>query len=163
SIYGLNRTLEQAAGEHAQSASGVANFEQLVRLSSQQELDASDRPVVQAVDYLLRSAFDNRASDIHIEPRRDTSLVRLRIDGVLPSRPRLEASDRPGVQAVDSLLRSAFDTRASDIHIEPRRDTSLVRLRIDGVLHPVHTLPGGVHLPLVSRVKMLARMDISEK
>src|SRR4029078_8666140 len=67
----------------------------------------------------------------------------------------LEASDKPVVQAVDYLLRYSFDSGASDIHIEPKRDTSVVRLRIDGVLHPVYTLPGQVHAPIVSRVKML--------
>jgi len=61
------------------------------------------------------------------------------------------------------LLRYAFDNRASDIHIEPKREQSLVRLRIDGVLHSVYTLPVAVHAPLVSRVKMISRMDISEK
>jgi general secretion pathway protein E len=64
---------------------------------------------------------------------------------------------------VDYLLRYAFDNRASDIHVEPKRATSMVRLRIDGVLHPVYTLPAQVHAPIVSRVKMLARIDISEK
>ena len=42
---------------------------------------------------------------------------------------------------MDYLLRYAFDNRASDIHIEPKRDSTVVRLRIDGVLHPVYTLP----------------------
>ncbi len=112
-IYGFKRTLAQAATEF--SASGgpqLQSFEQLVSLSGNQELEASDKPVVQAVDYLLRYAFDNRASDIHVEPKRDSSLV---------------------------------------------------RLRIDGVLHTVYTLPSQVHPPVISRVKMLSRMDISEK
>ena len=64
---------------------------------------------------------------------------------------------------MDYLLRYAFDNRASDIHIEPKRDSSLVRVRIDGVLHTVYTLPVSVHVPIVSRTKMIARMDISEK
>ena len=81
-IYGFKRTLAQAATDFG-AAPQIANFEQLVSLSGNQELEASDRPIVQAVDYLLRYAYDNRASDIHIEPKREASLVRLRIDGVL--------------------------------------------------------------------------------
>nr|WP_241759518.1 type II/IV secretion system protein [Pyxidicoccus parkwaysis] len=112
-IYGFNKTLARAADDFGATVGAqVSNFEQLVSLSGTQELEASDKPVVQAVDYLLRYAFDNRASDIHLEPKRSTSLV---------------------------------------------------RLRIDGVLHPVYTLPAQVHAPMVSRVKMLARIDISEK
>jgi general secretion pathway protein E len=110
-IYGFKKTLARAADDFS-TGPQVANFEQLVSLSGTQELDAADKPVVQAVDYLLRYAFDNRGSDIHIEPKRSQSHV---------------------------------------------------RLRIDGVLHTVHTLPAGVHPPIVSRVKMLSRMDISEK
>jgi general secretion pathway protein E len=109
-IYGFKRTLARAADDF-QPSGQLQNFEQLVSLGGQ-ELDASDKPIVQAVDYLLRYAFDNRASDIHIEPKRDSSLV---------------------------------------------------RLRIDGVMHPVYTLPHQVHAPIVSRVKMISRMDISEK
>jgi general secretion pathway protein E len=114
-IYGFKRTLARAADDFSNnptSSPQIGNFEQLVSLSGRQELDAADQPVVQAVDYLLRYAFDNRASDIHVEPKRTTSLV---------------------------------------------------RLRIDGVLHPVYTLPAGVHAPIISRIKTLSRIDISEK
>ena len=110
-IYGFRRTVARAVDDYG-AGSQVQNFEQLVRLSGNQELEASDKPVVQAVDYLLRYAFEHRASDIHVELRRQSSVV---------------------------------------------------RLRIDGVLHPVYTLPASVHAPVISRVKMLARMDISEK
>lgn len=75
----------------------------------------------------------------------------------------LEATDRPVVSAVEYLLRYAFDQRASDIHVEPKRDVSIVRLRIDGVLHNIYTFPRSVHRAFASRLKMLARMDISEK
>jgi general secretion pathway protein E len=61
------------------------------------------------------------------------------------------------------LLRYALDQRASDIHIEPKRERSLVRLRIDGVLHTVHGFSRRVHSAVVSRLKTLARMDIAEK
>ncbi|MGQ0508065.1 MAG: GspE/PulE family protein [Myxococcaceae bacterium] len=110
-IYGFKKTIAKAADDFG-GGPQIANFEQLVSLSGKQELEASDRPVVQAVDYLLRYAFDNRASDIHVEPRRETTLV---------------------------------------------------RMRIDGVLHSVYTLPSSVHAPIVSRIKMISRMDISEK
>jgi general secretion pathway protein E len=111
-VYGFKRTLAAAAVDFQDAAGSVSNFEQLVSLTTGRELDASDRPVIQAVDYLLRYAFDNRASDIHIEPKRDKSLV---------------------------------------------------RLRIDGVLHGVYTLPQQVHAPLLSRIKGISRLDISER
>jgi general secretion pathway protein E len=75
----------------------------------------------------------------------------------------IEANDSHVVNAVEYLLHYAFDQRASDIHIEPKREQSEVRLRIDGMLHTVHTLPKVVHSAVVSRLKMLARLDIAEK
>ena len=75
----------------------------------------------------------------------------------------IEATDKHIVNAVEFLFRYAFDQRASDIHVEPKRDASEVRLRIDGVLNTIHTIPKAVHPAFVSRVKMLSRMDIAEK
>ena len=75
----------------------------------------------------------------------------------------IEASDAHVVSAVEYILHYALDQRASDVHIEPRRDLSVVRMRIDGVLHNVHQLPKVVHPAIVSRIKTLARMDIAEK
>ncbi len=75
----------------------------------------------------------------------------------------LEATDQPVVQAVWYLLNYAHDQRASDIHVEPKREDALVRMRIDGVLHAVHRMPKSVHPAVVSRVKLLARLDIAEK
>ena len=75
----------------------------------------------------------------------------------------IDAGDQHVVNAVEYLLRYAFDQRASDIHIEPKRDKSYVRLRIDGILHYIHTIPKVVHPPVISRIKMLSRMDIAEK
>jgi general secretion pathway protein E len=75
----------------------------------------------------------------------------------------IEATDKHVVNAVEFLFRYAFDQRASDIHIEPKRDASDVRLRIDGMLNTVHKIPKAVHPAFVSRVKMLSRMDIAEK
>lgn len=75
----------------------------------------------------------------------------------------IEATDKHIVNAVEFLFRYAFDQRASDIHIEPKRDASEVRFRIDGMLHTIHKTPKAVHPAFVSRVKMLSRMDIAEK
>jgi len=75
----------------------------------------------------------------------------------------IEATDKHVVNAVEFLLRYAFDQRASDIHIEPKRDAGEVRLRIDGMLNTVHKIPKAVHPAFVSRIKMLSRMDIAEK
>ena len=75
----------------------------------------------------------------------------------------LDGDDSHVVQAVDFLLRYALDQAASDLHVEPKRVASRVRLRIDGVLHNVHELPKVVHNALISRIKTLARLDIAEK
>jgi len=75
----------------------------------------------------------------------------------------LPSDDRHIVNAVDHLFNYAFDQRASDIHIEPKRNISLVRLRIDGVLHSIHKLPKSVHGAIISRVKTLSGLDMAEK
>ena len=74
-----------------------------------------------------------------------------------------EANDAHVVNIVDWLLQYAFDQRASDIHIEPRRDKGLIRFRIDGVLHHVYELPTLVNAAVTSRLKILGRMDVAEK
>lgn len=83
--------------------------------------------------------------------------VRLRAADELPS------NDQHIVNAVNHLFLYAFDQKASDIHIEPKRDICLVRMRIDGVLHNIYKLPKAVHSAIVSRIKNLARMDMAEK
>ncbi|MEP6657767.1 MAG: GspE/PulE family protein, partial [Betaproteobacteria bacterium] len=75
----------------------------------------------------------------------------------------IDANDRHVVHIVDWLWQYAFEQRASDIHIEPRREAGLVRFRIDGVLHQVYAIPTPVLLAMTSRVKLLARMEIVEK
>jgi general secretion pathway protein E len=67
------------------------------------------------------------------------------------------------VRIVDWLWQYAFEQRASDIHVEPRRDQGIVRFRIDGVLHQVYQIPAAVLLAMTSRIKILARMDVVEK
>ncbi|MGA1675991.1 MAG: GspE/PulE family protein [Pseudomonadales bacterium] len=74
-----------------------------------------------------------------------------------------DANDAHVVNIVDWLLQYAFDQRASDIHLEPRREQGLVRFRIDGVLHTVYELPVAVHGAVTSRLKVLGRMDVAEK
>ncbi len=74
-----------------------------------------------------------------------------------------EANDQHIVNIVDWLLQYAFDQRASDIHIEPRRELGKMRFRIDGVLHLVYELPIQVATAVVSRIKVLGRMNVAEK
>ena len=75
----------------------------------------------------------------------------------------LTAEDSHVIGIVDWLLQFAFDQRASDIHLEPRREQGNVRFRIDGTLHDVYQLPLSLIAPVTSRLKMLARMDLAEK
>ncbi|MBL8304766.1 MAG: type II/IV secretion system protein [Ideonella sp.] len=76
---------------------------------------------------------------------------------------QLDADDQGVVQVVDWLWQYAFDQRASDIHLEPRRDLGVIRFRIDGVMHTVYQLPPGVMNAMIARVKLLGRMDVIEK
>jgi general secretion pathway protein E len=76
---------------------------------------------------------------------------------------QLDANDQGVVQVVDWLWTYAFEQRASDIHLEPRRDIGLIRFRIDGVLHTVYQLPHTVMAAVTSRVKLLGRMDVVER
>jgi len=81
----------------------------------------------------------------------------------LKSGSEIETSDQHIVNAVDYLLQHAYDSRASDIHIEPKRDFAQIRFRIDGVLHEIQRMPKLVHLAVTSRIKTMSRMDIAEK
>lgn len=74
-----------------------------------------------------------------------------------------EANDQHIVNIVDWLLQYAFSQRASDIHIEPRREQGNVRFRIDGVLHQVYQLPAQITMAVISRLKILGRMNVAEK
>ena len=75
----------------------------------------------------------------------------------------LEASSEPIIAAVEYLLHYAFEQRASDIHVEPRREESIIRMRIDGMLHPVYRIPKGVHGAIANRFKIMSRLDIAAK
>ena len=111
-FYRLAKSVSGASGSE-QKISGVGNFEQLLNLgASDQEPDANDSHIVNIVDWLFQYAFQQRASDIHIEPRREQGTV---------------------------------------------------RFRIDGVLHNVYQFPPQVAMAVVSRLKTLGRMNVAEK
>jgi general secretion pathway protein E len=76
---------------------------------------------------------------------------------------KLEANDQHVVKIVDWLLQYAYEQRASDIHLEPRREQGNVRFRIDGVMHMVYQVPPGVMSAVTSRLKILGRMNVAEK
>ncbi|MBW1973376.1 MAG: type II/IV secretion system protein, partial [Deltaproteobacteria bacterium] len=81
-FYGFRTSVSAAAKELSQGID-LGNLEQYVKLKAIQEIEATDKHIVNAVEYLLHYAFDQRASDIHIEPKRDNSITRFRIDGML--------------------------------------------------------------------------------
>jgi len=111
-FYNLAKSVK-GASRAAGAASGLSNFEQLVELgASNKQIDANDAHVVRVVDWLWQYAFEQRASDIHIEPRRELGIV---------------------------------------------------RFRIDGVLHQVYQIPAAVLNAMTSRIKILGRMDVVEK
>ena len=82
-FYNLARSMKKAQEASKGAVSLARDFEQLVALGQQGKLDANDSHVVHIVDWLWQYAFEQRASDIHVEPRRDAGQVRFRIDGVL--------------------------------------------------------------------------------
>ncbi len=112
-FYNLARSVKTAAQKDRQGVSGQASFEQLVDMGkTNRQFDANDQHIVHIVDWLWQYAFEQRASDIHIEPRRDMGIV---------------------------------------------------RFRIDGVLHQVYQIPMSVMTAMTSRIKILGRMDVVEK
>ena len=111
-FYGVSRSVRGALKGTLDTGQGILNFEQLLELGRRGEPGADERPIVQIVDWLLQYAFAQRASDIHLEPRREQGQI---------------------------------------------------RLRIDGVLHPIYRLPLVVMGAVTSRLKILGRMDVAEK
>ncbi|MCP4694076.1 MAG: type II/IV secretion system protein [Desulfobacterales bacterium] len=111
-FFGFKRSIVAAESQFGASAVDLGNLEQYVRLSSAEELPANDQHIVNAVNHLLVYAFDQRASDIHIEPKRDVCRV---------------------------------------------------RMRLDGILHTIYNLPKKVHNAIVSRIKAMSRLDMAEK
>jgi len=111
-FYNLARSVKSASAQDKGAYNDIANFEQLVQLGRAGKLDANDQHIVHICDWLLQYAFEQRASDIHIEPRREAGNV---------------------------------------------------RFRIDGVMHQVYQIPTPVMAAMVSRIKVLGRMDVVEK
>ena len=79
------------------------------------------------------------------------------------SNKQVDANDQHIVNIVDWLWQYAFEQRASDIHLEPKRDFGLIRFRIDGLLHQVYQVPAVVMIAMTARIKLLGRMDVIEK
>ena len=86
-------------------------------------------------------------------------LVELRTSDELAS----SSNDEHVIAAVDYLLHYAFEQRASDLHLQPRQKDAVIRFRIDGILHDIETVPLSVHSAIVSRIKILAGMNIAER
>ncbi len=127
-----------------------------------------ERALASRTDILkvLREFFGFRASVIaaESEAKQNTDISNLEQHFQMrTSQQDEDGTDQHIIAAVDFLLQYAFDQRASDIHIEPKRDKSMIRLRVDGVLHNIHNIPKNLHPSIVSRIKLLARLDLAEK
>ncbi len=131
-FYGFRQSVQRA---EKQIAGGIelGNFEQLVKMKSEQEIEGSDEHVVHAVDYMFRYAFGQRASDIHIEPKRSESVVRFRIDGSLHAVSQLPRAVHKAVvnriktlsrldiaekrKPQDGRIRTEFEGKATEIRV----------------------------------------------
>ncbi len=133
-FYQLANSVSKASGDQGNGSSGIQNFEQLLDLGSNEHPDANDQHVVKIVDWLLQYAFEQRASDIHIEPRRNVTQIRFRIDGVLHN--VYEFPDQVGVAVTSRLkilgrLNVAEKRRPQDGRIKTRKpDNSEIELRL---------------------------------
>jgi len=102
-----------------------------------------------------------KAHDLQVEDNSITTNFEQLVE--LGAKGSLDANDRHIIHIVDWLWQYAFEQRASDIHLEPRRDNGVVSFRIDGMLHQAYQIPPPVMLAMVSRIKLLARMEIVER
>ncbi|MCW9009313.1 GspE/PulE family protein [Marinobacter sp.] len=133
-FYQLASSVSKASGGQSSGSAGNQNFEQLLDLGASENPDANDQHVVKIVDWLLQYAFEQRASDIHIEPRRTVTQVRFRIDGVLHN--VYEFPEHVGVAVTSRLkilgrLNVAEKRRPQDGRIKTRKpDNSEVELRL---------------------------------
>jgi len=110
--------------------------------------------------YSISKAMDNAGSSQDQMPGNLQNLEQLIELGKLGS---VDADDQHIVSIVDWLLQYAFSQRASDIHIEPRREQGNVRFRIDGVMHQVYEIPANITSAVISRIKIMGRLDVAEK
>jgi general secretion pathway protein E len=126
---------------------------------------SSKKDILQIIDrvYGFRSSVRGATEHLGAGAGRGVGLVQmvqLRSGEELASS---TANDEHVIAAVEHLLNYAFEQRASDIHLEPRDNSGLVRFRIDGILHDIEKVPHTVHGAITSRIKVLARMDIAER
>lgn len=110
--------------------------------------------------YTVAKSVSRAASESHKAPGKLANLESLM---ELGRAGKLDANDQHVINIVDWLLQYAFEQRASDIHLEPRREMGNVRFRIDGVMHQVYQVPSAVMAAVSSRIKILGRMDVAEK
>jgi len=110
--------------------------------------------------YSISRAMDNAGANASDAPSTLQNLEQLIQLGSVGS---VDADDQHIVSIVDWLMQYAFSQRASDIHIEPRRDQGNVRFRIDGVLHQVYEIPSKITAAVISRIKIMGRLDVAEK
>jgi general secretion pathway protein E len=118
------------------------------------------------VETINKGFYDLKASLTTAEKQLNASRVStvdLSNQEFLSNDSELDPAAAPVVKALDHILGYAFEQRASDIHFEPKRDLTLVRLRIDGVLHDVHVIPKIVYQAVVSRIKLLSGCNLAEK
>jgi general secretion pathway protein E len=118
------------------------------------------------VETINKGFYDLKASLTTAEKQLNASRVSsvdLSNQEFLSTDSELDPAAAPVVKALDHILGYAFEQRASDIHFEPKRDLTLVRLRIDGVLHDVHLIPKIVYQAVVSRIKLLSGCNLAEK
>ena len=101
------------------------------------------------------------ANSLHKRAAADVTNVEALLQ--LGDNPNPDANDQHIVKVVDWLLQYAFEQRASDIHLEPRRETGKVRFRIDGVLHSVYEMPLAIIVAVTARIKILGRLNVAEK
>ncbi len=111
-FYSISKAVDNAGANKSQGSSTLQNLEQLIELGELGTVDADDQHIVSIVDWLLQYAFNQRASDIHIEPRREQGNV---------------------------------------------------RFRIDGVMHQVYEIPENITPAVISRIKIMGRLDVAEK
>ena len=99
----------------------------------------------------------------HVHRRNGSDVTNVEALLQLGDKDNPDANDQHIVKVVDWLLQYAFEQRASDIHLEPRRQTGKVRFRIDGVLHTVYEMPSAIMTAVTARIKILGRLNVAEK
>jgi type IV pilus assembly protein PilB len=104
----------------------------------------------------MKEEINQDGSDIQFEEQK-------REEEISVDQLREMLDDAPVVRLVNLIIRQAVREKASDIHIQPEQNRVRIRLRIDGILHDVMTVPKKVQAPLVSRIKVMAELDIAEK